>query len=282
MGEKKISCVVVTYNRKKCLYENLNALLVQTKKIDEIIVVDNASTDGTYEYIKEILDRNPQIFYYKMTENTGGSGGFSWGIQKAYERGADCVWGMDDDAIPDNRALECLVKAEGQVGKAAAFWSNCDNNCLKDIMEVDSWMFVGFYIPRIIIDAVGFPRSDYFIYWDDHEYALRIRKAGYHIYKVKDSIIHHKDANRIYYPEKKIGPIRFKMFKMEDWKVYYYYRNHVLTYRWNDINKYYVVFAEIPKNLIKTFIYHNGQAGVIMRALVDGLSNKAGKRVFPD
>lgn len=276
---KKIICVVVTYNRKKCLYENLLALLAQTRPVDEIVVVDNASTDGTFEYIKKIREENPQISYYHRPENTGGSGGFSWGIQKAYESDADVVWGMDDDAVPDRYALEALVKTEKDTKETAAFWSNCDNRCSQDIMKVDTWMFVGFYIPREIIDAVGFPRNDYFIYWDDHEYALRIRKAGYSIYKVKASVIHHKDANKNYYPEKKIGPVRFKMFQMEDWKVYYYYRNHILTYDWTDLNKYYVVFVEIPKNFVKSFIYHNGQGRIIAKAWMDGLLNRAGKRV---
>lgn len=276
---KKIICVIVTYNRKKYLYENLKALLNQSRPIDEIIVVDNASTDGSYEYIKEILKKNSQIYYYKREENTGGSGGFSWGIQKACEHGADDIWGMDDDAIPDNYALEYLVKAEKNMKRTAAFWSNCDDNCPQAIMKVTTWMFVGFYIPRKIIDAVGYPRDDYFIYWDDHEYALRIQKAGYSIYKVKNSVIHHKDANKIYYPEKRIGVFRFKMFQMEDWKVYYYYRNHILTYYWTDLNKYYAAFVEVPKNFVKSFIYHNGQGKIIMKAWIDGLLGRSGKRM---
>lgn len=279
MNKKKIICIVVTYNRKKCLCENLLALLAQTRIPDEILVVDNASTDGTYEYVKKLLDQNSQIFYYKRPENTGGSGGFSWGVKKAYERGADFVWGMDDDAIPDCSALESLVSAEENITETAALWSNCDNHCPQDIMKVNTWMFVGFYMPRKMIEHIGFPRNDYFIYWDDHEYALRIQKAGYSIYKVKSSVIHHKDANKTYYPEKRIGPIRFKMFQMEDWKVYYYYRNHILTYRWNDWNKYYVVFGEIPKNFVKSFLYHNGQGRTIAKAWVDGVLNRTGKRV---
>ena len=279
MKKEKIICVVVTYNRKDCLYKNLMALLAQTRPIDEVVVVDNASTDGTYEYIEEILKRHSHIFYYRRPENTGGSGGFSWGVQKAYENGADYISGMDDDAVPDNYALEHLQKAEENVKETAAFWSNCDNNCPRDMVKVDTWMFVGFYIPRKIISDIGFPRSDFFIYWDDHEYALRIRKAGYSIYKVKDSVIHHKDANKNYYPEKKIGPVRFKMFRMENWKVYYYYRNHIITYKWTDRNKYYVAFVEIPKNFVKSFIYQNGQGKVIAKAWMDGLLNRTGRRI---
>ena len=114
-------------------------------------------------------------------------------------------------------------------------WSNCDKSIFEeDILEVETWMFVGFYLPREIISDVGFPRDDFFIYWDDHEYSLRIRKAGYRIFKVRDSIIEHQDAVKNYYPEIRFGPIHMNMFKMADWRVYYYVRNYILTYHWNE------------------------------------------------
>lgn len=277
----KIACVVVTYNRKKELYKNLNALLNQTRKLDMVIVVDNASSDGTYEYIAEIIENNSVIQYYRLPENTGGSGGFSWGIRKAYELGADYIWGMDDDAIPEKNALEMLLIEGGKINAISALWSNCDNKCVKEIETVNTWMFVGFYIPREIVDKVGFPRDDFFIYWDDHEYALRIQSAGYSIYKIKASVINHQDANKLYYPEKKIGPVHFKMFKMADWKVYYYYRNKILTYKWNDAEKYCTIFWEIPKTVIKSFLYHSGQGKIIVKALIDGITKRTGKRINP-
>ncbi len=277
----KISCVVVTFNRKKCLYENLHALLSQTRKVDEIIIVDNASTDGTYGYIKDILDANSNVFYYNMKKNTGGAGGFSWGIKRAYERGADYIWGMDDDAVPATTALERIVSARDEIGELAALWSNCDQKCEKDITQVYTWMFVGFFLPKIIISKIGFPRYDYFIYWDDHEYAMRIQRAGYKIYKIKDSIIYHKDASSVYYPEKKVGPFSFKMFDMPGWKRYYYYRNKILTYGWTNKNKYCIIFGEIPRNIIKCFVYHNKQAGIILTALIDGVTGRSGKRMDP-
>lgn len=71
------------------------------------------------------------------------------------------------------------------------------------------------------------------------------------------------------------------MFKMPDWKVYYYYRNKILTYGWNEKNKYYTIFIEIPKNIIKSFFYHNGQGNIIIKALFDGIANRTGKRMSP-
>lgn len=78
MYDQKITCVVVTYNRKKCLYQNLAALLMQTRPLDEIIIVDNACTDGTYKYVSEIV-KKIQLFiiidYQKTREEQGDSHG---------------------------------------------------------------------------------------------------------------------------------------------------------------------------------------------------------------
>lgn len=282
MNYNKIVSVVVTYNRKNWLLKNIKALLNQSRKLDEIIIVDNASTDGTYEFVKELVEANECIKYYTLPENTGGSGGFSWGVQKAYELGADYIWGMDDDAIPMADALECLAEVAYKMNKPVALWSNCDKSSFEEeIKEVDTWMFVGFFLSREIIKKIGFPRNDYFIYWDDHEYALRIRKAGYRIYKVRDSVINHQDAVKNYYPEIRFGSIHMNMFKMADWRVYYYVRNQILTYKWNDIKKYEIVIIETVKMLIKAIVFKTGQGKIVLKGFKDGVMNRAGKRMSP-
>lgn len=88
----KVAAVVVTYNRKELLRECLQALLNQTRPLDEIIVVDNASTDGTDQMIPEEF---PQITHVRLPENIGGAGGFHEGMKLAYEKGHDWIWVMD-------------------------------------------------------------------------------------------------------------------------------------------------------------------------------------------
>lgn len=88
-GDVKVAAVVVTYNRKELLRECLNALLNQTRPLDEIIVIDNASTDGTQEMIAKEF---PYITYVLMSENIGGAGGFHEGMKLAYEKGYDWIW----------------------------------------------------------------------------------------------------------------------------------------------------------------------------------------------
>ncbi len=136
MKKEKISALVVTFNRKQLLVECLEALLKQTYTLDAVYIIDNASTDGTPEFLiekgfvdkviyndKEIVeavkyipitnfsDRVVEIHYVRLNENTGGAGGFYEAIKRAYEKGYEWLWLMDDDTIPDKNALKELLSA---------------------------------------------------------------------------------------------------------------------------------------------------------------------------
>ena len=107
----KVVAVIVTFNRKRLLLENVQRLLSQTINIHKIIIVDNCSTDGTKEYLNKngILD-NKNIYYHILEKNIGGAGGFFWGTKLAYESKADLVWLMDDDGKPyNNYTLENIL-----------------------------------------------------------------------------------------------------------------------------------------------------------------------------
>jgi len=110
--KEKIAAVVVTYNRKELLKECLDALLAQTYPVDSIILIDNASIDGTPEFLKEQgYLKNPKIDYVRLPENTGGAGGFHEGVKRGYKKGYDWLWLMDDDAIAQKNTLEELMDA---------------------------------------------------------------------------------------------------------------------------------------------------------------------------
>ncbi len=106
-----IAAVVVTYNRKNLLEKCIFAILNQTTPPEKIFIIDNASTDGTQSLIKEIFHEHTQkINYIQLAENLGGAGGFSKGIELAMNENSDWAWIMDDDALPENNALEELTK----------------------------------------------------------------------------------------------------------------------------------------------------------------------------
>jgi GT2 family glycosyltransferase len=107
----KVNCVIVTCNRLSLLKECITAVLSQTFLIYKIIIVNNASTDGTSDYLKT-LDRQ-RFEIITCRKNTGGAGGFNEGMKKSCEIGADWTWVMDDDTIPFQNALELLVIKSG-------------------------------------------------------------------------------------------------------------------------------------------------------------------------
>ncbi len=105
----RIAAVVVTYNRSALLDVCLKALIGQERPPDEILVIDNASTDNT----QEMLERKYEgvITYVRLAENQGGAGGFHEGIRLAYEKGHDWIWAMDDDVDPAADALKAMVES---------------------------------------------------------------------------------------------------------------------------------------------------------------------------
>ena len=108
----KVAAVVVTYNRIELLKECIKALQQQTYPCD-ILIVDNASTDGTEEYINKIEKDYDNLHYKNTGANIGGAGGFNFGMRWAVEAGYEYVWVMDDDCLPYTDALEKLINADG-------------------------------------------------------------------------------------------------------------------------------------------------------------------------
>ena len=112
-----VTAVVVTFNRKEFLSECLDGLLRQTHPVGHIVIIDNASTDGTAEFLSTAgylkLDK---IEYIRLATNTGGAGGFHEGVKRAYEYGAEWIWMMDDDVEPVPNALQTMLSYSDRSG----------------------------------------------------------------------------------------------------------------------------------------------------------------------
>ncbi len=191
-----VAAVVVTYNRRDYLAALLPSLLASTRPLDAIYVVDNASTDDTRDWLAREYADHPVVTPILLETNSGGSGGFSAGVIRAYQDGHDWFWLMDDDvtAIPDG--LEGLLRFSDRSGcihgrrvdfhGGAFFWQPRINEFLgiplpylKDpfaggetVFETNSGVFEGMLVSREVVAQIGPPDPRFFITWDDAVYAL--------------------------------------------------------------------------------------------------------------
>ena len=88
-----VAAIIPTYNRRDLLRRCLKALLAQTTALDEIVVVDNGSTDGTDQMMAVDFAK---ITCVRLPSNQGSAGGFHHGVKYAYGKGYEWLWLMDD------------------------------------------------------------------------------------------------------------------------------------------------------------------------------------------
>lgn len=267
-----VTSVVVTFNRKKYLEENLNALLCQNDVDSDIIVVDNASTDGTEELVKSFISSYPnRIHYINTKKNLGGAGGFNIGIKEAIKRGYKYAWIMDDDSIPEKGALSSLIKKAAVLNDNFSFlgstvlWTNGKihrmnqisvNDYIYDDMDairnnnlirIGNCSFVGCFLNLYYAKQTFLPITEFFIYGDDAEYTLRLAHFA-KSYLDLDSIIVHKT------PTENVGAIE-KETPERLGRYYYRYRNNIYIRRKQNkkaVLKYlFVAFTDVLR-IIKT------------------------------
>ncbi|WP_259768147.1 glycosyltransferase family 2 protein [Pediococcus pentosaceus] len=214
MREKRSVCaVIVTYNKIDLLRECIAAVKKQSREVEHILVVDNNSTDGTLDFLKN----EEGVDAVHMDRNIGGAGGFSTGIQKFISIRADSYcWIMDDDTIPNKDCLMELLNAEANLDNVGFLASNVrwtDNNpavmnvpktaigwnerASEGLIKIERASFVSILVSREAIEKIGLPIAEFFIWGDDVEYTLRITKAGFNNYFVSNSMVLHKMKENI-------------------------------------------------------------------------------------
>ncbi|MFG1495196.1 glycosyltransferase family 2 protein [Saccharospirillum sp. HFRX-1] len=198
----RICAVVVTFNRKDALLNCLRHIRRQSRPLDSIIIVDNASTDGTTEALQQAgwLDE-PNSHYLRLATNTGGAGGFYRGIQAALSQSADAIWLMDDDGYPPENCLEQLlryyqafdfygplvvdetqqlsfpIRLAGEL-QSLQHWNEASQRATEGVLPDVLIPFNGVLLKRQLVQKIGLPRREFFIWGDDIEYRLRAQAAG--------------------------------------------------------------------------------------------------------
>ncbi len=234
-----VAVVVVTHNRADLLARMLDGLVAQTYAPDTVIVVDNASGDHT----QQVLDRGDlPLQVIRSEENVGGAGGFRIGMETAYAGGWDRIWLMDDDVLPapdclatlmavDESCLMCVREdLDGQLVEKSAVRFDLRNPlslrpktasvetsyasrvAMPPLVEIQVVAFEGFLVRREVVTAVGLPDPEFFIFYDDADFALRARKAGHRIWAVRDAVL--------------VRQLAFSQeLALDTWKGFYMYRN---------------------------------------------------------
>jgi len=106
----RVVVVVVTHNRSAMLRECLEALAAQTHPVAEVVLVDNASTDGTLErLVASGLGARLDLRVLRVSRNGGGAEGFHYGVRFALQSASDWLWLMDDDCEPEPATLAVLL-----------------------------------------------------------------------------------------------------------------------------------------------------------------------------
>lgn len=235
-----VAVVLVTYNRSELLTRMLDGLAVQSHRPDAVIVIDNASTDDT----RAVLDARTDLPLHVTTtaSNLGGSGGFHIGMRAAYDGGWDRIWLIDDDVVPAPDCLEVLMVADedclmavredldGTLVEKSAIRFDLSNplaikpktasvdstyatrSDMPERVAVENVAFEGFMVRRDVVTRVGFPDPEFFIFYDDCDYAIRARHAGYTIWALRDArIVRQLDFNQ--------------QHDLAGWKGFYMFRN---------------------------------------------------------
>lgn len=293
----------MTYNRLAALQVTLARLLeTEPAHLDRIVVVDNASTDGTGDWLATCAD--PRLEVVRSAHNTGGAGGFEQGMRHvAAVHDPDWLVVMDDDARPLPGALAAFHGADrsgAEAWAAAVYYPDgriCDINrpsrnpfWRPDVMRrtllgrgrngfhlvpadyaadhptpIDGTSFVGFFISRAGRARAGFPDGALFIYGDDVLYTLGLSARGGRI--LFDPALRFEHAFTTSLEEgNRLRPL---------WKCYYYYRNLLMVYRLC-AGPWFVLAG--PASAIKWLAkvrYYKGErrafVTLVLRALRDGV-----------
>jgi GT2 family glycosyltransferase len=185
---------VVTYNRRDLLARCLDHLRRQSRPPDSILVVDNASTDGTGEMLAGMSD----IRTMRLEDNLGGAGGFARGLEAAHAEGFEWLWLLDDDTFAEERCLETLLAGAERAPRRPSVmtsvvrWRDATLHPMNrpwlriaprgryaeaaaaGLAPIRAATFVSTMVRRDAVDRHGLPPAHYFVWLDDIQYTARV------------------------------------------------------------------------------------------------------------
>lgn len=301
-----VASVTIAYNGAHLLERHLKALQNQTHQIQEIIVVNNASADNTLDLL---ASKFPDITLLNLPANGGVGAGLAAGIDYAAGKKYDWVWLFDQDSVPAPNALEALLhglKYVAGTGNFAILAPVCEDPKTKTLCPGLTWhdgrivktpgkpddpvtlvdlvISSGSLMRREAIEAVGLPRTDFFMDFVDFEHCLRFRRHGFKIAVVRDSHLDHIMGE----------PTTFNVFghvthwtDQVPWRFYYIMRNEVFTIwqyypTWKNKAFFLLRWARLTFFLLLLGKRKLACLSMMYRGLFDGRAGKLGIRFQGD
>lgn len=210
----QVWCVILNWNGAGHTIECLTALKSCVYPNFTVLLVDNRSTDDS---VSRIRRSHPDILLLESKTNLGFAGGNNIGIRYALAHGADYIWLLNNDTTPAPDALSGLVSKAtsdrriGAVGSVCYYasdpskvqgWAGARINLwlgygrLSTVPRRDDWFHslngASMLISRAVLDDIGLLDEAFFMYWEDTEFCVRLRKKGWHIAAAPQSFVLHK------------------------------------------------------------------------------------------
>ena len=261
----RIAALVLTHNAPTALEECLTAIERQTRAVDEVIVVDSASSPPAQHGIRSF-----PVALVRLDDNVGPGGGHAVGIERFLESDADLAWVMDDDCVPAPHCLERLLAhldADSQQRPVLPWWIDVATG---EGSFLPAWC--GFLIARSVVERVGLPRAD-FVWWaEDTEYLQwRVQRAGFPLEREPDAVVEHRRIRAT--------------ASRPPWKVYYEVRNTIffrLYLQRAPYKRFRRMFRSLGK-MLGQIVLHEHRKGPLLtayaRGMFDGLTGRLGVRM---
>ncbi|MHA7207465.1 glycosyltransferase [Arthrobacter sp. MDT1-65] len=194
----RVFIVITTFNRAAHLRDLLASIDTLDPAPSGVVVVDNASTDGTADVLAALEARVP-VLVHRLPVNAGGSGGFAAGVSRALGEGAEWLWLMDDDVVvlPDALAsfrpwmarYSCIHGRRYDHAGEPFFWQHLLDEFLgvhlpvrgdvfarSPVFHTNVGCFEGMLVAAEVVREVGLPDARFFLNGDDLTYGWLVSR----------------------------------------------------------------------------------------------------------
>jgi GT2 family glycosyltransferase len=298
-----------TFNDADIIDRTIESVLKQTRHVDGILVIDNASTDGT---LGRPSLKNATVLRHH--ENMGTSGAVHGGFGFALEHGYDWIWVFDADSNPEPDALEKLLQLYAgwpQSQRDETCFLACLHFNVEDGLPRDGGLFTerglapnrsepeARYYPchftvwsgclyRLeAVRQIGLPNADYVLDWGEGEYGYRVMRAGYKGFICRDAVLHHniRGYKSVRPVQVKRGSITVTVHEFPPIRCYYSCRNmlYFVLYEvaWGHRKRFLRSLAG-PVKLTLSFLmrprHHGKHLVACVRGIWDGITGNIAAR----